>query len=176
MMKKKFSREWSMPSGNTFQIKPIRSFIGGYLKEDILSIDPFANSNKLAKVTNDLDPQYLTDFNMDALDFLKTFNDESVDLIFFDPPFSPRQVSECYKRLGKTVNMETTQSSFWSKLKDQMRRITKPNGVVLSFGWNSNGVGKTRGFVIEEVKLVSHGGQHNDTICVAERKFTKKLI
>jgi hypothetical protein len=67
--------------------------------------------------------------------------------------------------------MQTTQSSFWSKMKIEIARITKPNGWVLCFGWNSNGVGKTRGFKLEEILLVAHGGHHNDTICTAERKI-----
>ena len=38
---------------------------------------------------------------------------------------SPRQVSECYKNLNQTVNMETTQASYWSKQKEQIGRIVK---------------------------------------------------
>lgn len=159
-----------MPNKHTFEINPINEFIKRYNSLDIESVDPFANKNRVAKYCNDLDPEMNTEFNMDALDFLKTFKDSSVDLLLFDPPYSPRQVSECYKKLGLTVNMETTQSSFWSKLKDECSRIIKPNGVILSFGWNSQGLGKTRGFKMEEVLLVAHGGNHNDTICVAERK------
>ena len=103
-------------------------------------------------------------------DDLKKFENESIDLVLFDPPYSPRQVSECYKKLGKTVNMETTQASFWSNMKKEIARITKPNGLVLCFGWNSQGIGKTRGFQMEEILLVAHGGHHNDTICTMERK------
>ena len=40
----------------------------------------------------------------------------------------------------------------------------------MSFGWNSSGFGNTRGYVVEEILLVAHGGAHNDTICVVERK------
>ena len=65
-----------------------------------LWVDPFANRNKFATITNDLNPEYDTDYHMDALDFLKTFKDNSVDGILYDPPFSPRQVSECYKDFG----------------------------------------------------------------------------
>lgn len=164
-------RKWAMPNKQTFTIKPIKEFIQPFILPSNIIIDPFANNCKLATVTNDLDPEYDTTYNLDALDFLKTFKDSSVDVVLFDPPYSPRQVSESYKKLGKTVNMQTTQSSFWSKMKDEIARITKPNGYVLSFCWNSMGVGKTRGFVIENILLVAHGGSHNDTICVAERKL-----
>lgn len=174
------NREWAMPNGNTFDIKPIKKFVNKYNinvdNENFISIDPFANKNRIAKITNDLDPTMLCNYSLDAIDFLKTFENNSVDLVLFDPPYSPRQVSECYKKLGKTVNMQTTQSSFWSNMKIEITRITKNNGIVLCFGWNSMGIGKTRGFVMEEILLVAHGGHHNDTICTAERKNINKYL
>lgn len=166
----KMNRRWAMPSKQTFSVKPIKEFITPYMQIGLESADPFANKNRFAKYCNDLDPEMGTEFCMDALEFLRMFEDSSLDLVFFDPPYSPRQVSECYKKLGRTVNMQTTQSSFWSNMKKEIARILKPNGIVLSFGWNSQGIGKTRGFAIEEILLVAHGGHHNDTICVAERK------
>jgi DNA modification methylase len=166
------NRIWEMPNSNTFDIRCIKRLIYKYYKESYVSIDPFANSNRIAKITNDLDPEHGTTHNMDALDFLKTFDDNSIDFVLYDPPYSPRQVSECYKKLGKTVNMQTTQASFWGNLKKEIARITKPGGIVLSFGWNSNGIGKTKGFEIIEILNVAHGGQHNDTICTVEQKKT----
>lgn len=170
----KITREWSMPNKNTFNIKPIKQLIDKYILPEQISIDPFANSSKIAKITNDLNTEYDTDYHLDALDFLKKFEDNSIDLIFYDPPYSPRQVSESYKKLGKTVNMQTTQASYWSNQKNEISRILKPNGVCISCGWNSNGIGKTRGFECEEILLVAHGGNHNDTIVVVERKVDNK--
>ena len=159
-----------MPSKNTFSIKPINELIHRYLKEDLLVIDPFANANKLATVTNDLDPQYDTDYHLDALDFLKQLKANSVDLVLYDPPYSPRQVSESYKLLDMSVNMATTQSSYWSKQKRQIARIVKVGGYVISCAWNSGGIGKKYGFEIQEILLVAHGGWHNDAIVTVERK------
>ena len=48
----KFERIWAMPNKNTFEILPIKKLI---LEEVDLSkywIDPFANRNKVATVTN----------------------------------------------------------------------------------------------------------------------------
>ena len=173
------SRQWAMPNSKTFQIKPIHKLIAKYKQvcaksniapEGLVVIDPFANSSVEANITNDLDPQFNTTYHLDALDFLKQFPGCSVDLILYDPPYSPRQVSECYKKLGKTVNMQTTQTSYWSRQKAEMARIVKKGGFVISCGWNSSGVGKKNGFDIEEILLVSHGGMHNDTIVVVDRK------
>ena len=160
-----------MPNSNTFTIKPIKELIEKYNSDDLLSIDPFANTNKIAKITNDLNPEYDTDYHLDAVDFLKMFDNNSKDIIFYDPPYSLRQVSESYKSVGISVTMETTQSSWRRKHIDEMSRIIKPNGISICFGWNSSGIGKVRGFEIIEILLVAHGGSHNDTICTVERKI-----
>lgn len=158
-----------MPNSKTFLIKLIYELIHKYAYGKI--IDPFANSSTIATITNDLDVQYDTDYHLDALDFLKLFDQRSIDTVLYDPPYSPRQVSECYRNLGRTVNMKTTQASYWSKQKEQIGRIVKKEGIVISCSWNSGGIGKKHGFEIEEILLVPHGGWHNDTICTVERKI-----
>ena len=118
------NRVWSMPNSNTFSIPPIGELISKYiskLPKESMIIDPFANSNRFGTITNDLDPQYDTDYHMDATDFLCMLDDNIADMVLWDPPYSPRQVSECYKSLGKTVNMETTQASYWSEQKNKYR-------------------------------------------------------
>lgn len=162
-------RKWAMPNKNTFDIKPIHELILSELT-DGLWIDPFANKNKLAKVTNDLNPAYDTDYHLDALDFLKLFDDNSVDGVLYDPPYSPRQVSECYNDVGYNVTWDTTKASFWSNHKREISRIVKKGGKVITFGWNSGGIGTKYGFEITRILMVPHGGWHNDTICTVEVK------
>lgn len=164
------SRTWAMPNHRTFKIKPIKELVEKYISGSEVILDPFANECKYGTITNDLNPNYDTDFHMDALDFLKTIPTESVDCVLYDPPYSLRQVSECYKGVGINVTTEMTQSSWRSKHMGEIQRIVKPGGMVLCFGWNSSGVGKTRGFELVEILLVAHGGSHNDTICMCERK------
>ena len=41
----------------------------------------------------------------------------------------------------------------------------------ITCSWNSGGIGKKHGFEMEEILLVAHGGWHNDTIVVVERKI-----
>jgi len=159
-------REWAMPNHNTFSVKPIREWIG---EPGGVVIDPFARGSRIASITNDLNPDFDTDYNMDALDFLSLFDDESVDCVLFDPPYTPRQLKECYNDIGQSLH--DTKSSVWSNWKKEIARIVKRGGHVLSFGWNTVGIGKTRGFEIRDILLVCHGGMHNDTICVRERKL-----
>ena len=167
-------RIWAMPNKNTFSILPIKNLI---LEEKTAGvwIDPFANSNKLATITNDLNPQYDTDYHLDALDFLKQFDDQSIDGILYDPPYSPRQVSECYNHVGYNVTWDTTKASFWSNHKKEISRILKVGGKVITFGWNSGGIGISYGCQIKKILLVPHGGWHNDTICTVETKV-KNII
>lgn len=162
------NRIFAMPSKNTFNIKPIRELIDRHMAG--LSVDPFANKNRFATITNDLNPEFDTDYNLDAIEFLRTFSDSSIDTVLFDPPYSPRQVSEHYKSFGMAVTKKTTQSSFWGDIKKEIARIVKPNGKVISCGWNSGGIGKTAGFKQIEILMVTHGGWHNDTIVTVEQK------
>ena len=171
-----FSRVWEMPNSNTFNIKCIRKLIYKYLKPEYDSIDPFANNSKIAKITNDLNPNFDTDYHLDATDFLRIFADNSKDFVLYDPPYSLRQVSECYKNVGISVTTKTTQSSWRTKHINEIARIIKPNGIVMCFGWNSSGIGRKRGFELIEVLLVAHGGSHNDTIVTVERKTQSKLF
>jgi len=171
----KIERKWAIPSHNTFSQPPIKKLIQEEIIDGVI-IDPFANDSKIAHITNDLDPQFDTDYHLDAIDFLKTFDNESVEMVLFDPPYSVRQVSEVYRRLGKTVNMETTQCTYWSNLKNEVVRILKPGGKVISFGWNSSGMGKSRGFKTSRILLVNHSGYHNDTICVVDVKVQSSLF
>jgi hypothetical protein len=162
-----------MPNKNTFSIKPITMLIERYISKDLKWIDPFANSsifNQSCIATNDLDHSSNTTHHMESLEFLSQFDDSSIDGVLFDPPYSPRQISECYKGLGMQVHKEDTQSAFYSKRKDEISRIVKSGGKVISFGWNSNGIGKTRGFEMIEMLVVPHGGAHNDTIVTVEVK------
>ena len=132
-------RSWAMPHKNTFSIKPFRELIEKYkatLPADAIILDPFANSNKHGTITNDIDPQFDTDYHLDAKDFLKLFDDNSIDMILYDPPFSPNQVKTCYTKLERTVDWESTSASFWSKQKEEIGRILKPGGICITFGWN----------------------------------------
>lgn len=165
-------RAWAMPSKNTFKIKPIREFIDKELEEfgkDAIILDAFANSSKLGTITNDLNPKFDTDYHLDALTFFKQFEDNSVDVVLYDPPYSVTQVKEVYDNIGEAITNEC-RGDYWRDVKNEIARVLKVGGKVLSFSWNSIGIGKTRGMEIEKILMVCHGGMHNDTICVADRK------
>lgn len=171
----KMNRVWAMPSPWTFSIPPIKAFIERYLSPELVVVDPFCGNSKLATITNDLNPDTPADSHTDAETFLRDLKEQyerKVHVVLFDPPYSPRQVSECYKNVGKTVTMKDTQTAcLYKRVRDAIPPLLTSGGLVFSFGWNSVGMGKVRGFEILEILLVSHGGAHNDTICVVERSL-----
>lgn len=172
------NRKWCMPNSKTFKITPIKEIIKKYIKENDIVLDPFANECSIKDnlptaryISNDIDEEYKTEYHMEAQDFLKMFEDDSVDIVLFDPPYSGRQVSECYKKLGKTVTMQDTNSGYFTKFKKEISRVIKRGGVCISCGWNTNGIGKKYGFEIVEILIVAHGSMHNDTLITVERKL-----
>lgn len=56
----KIERIWTMPNKNTFEIKPIKEFLTEEITQG-LWVDPFANRNKFANITTDLNPEFDTD-------------------------------------------------------------------------------------------------------------------
>lgn len=148
----KITRVWAMPNHKTFTIKPIKELLEREVGSDFIDPFPFP-------------------FKTDALEYLKSLETDSVENLAFDPPYSPRQLKEMYSNAGMAYD---TKCSYWSKLKDEIARIMKVNGKVISFGWNSMGMGASRGFAKIEVLLVPHGGSHNDTICTVEIKTLDK--
>ena len=59
----RIERIWSMPSKNTFEIRPIKALLQEEVNLSQFWIDPFANRNKIASVTNDLCTEYETDYH-----------------------------------------------------------------------------------------------------------------
>lgn len=166
------TREWAMPSGDTFTIAPIRQLIKWHLSRSKVSVDPFARNNRWATHTNDLNPKTQAEHHMEALEFLGLLNSRNVvaDLVIFDPPYSPRQVAECYTAIGRETTQQDTQGKSWTDWKSAIAKLCGTGSIVISCGWNTNGMGLKHGFALEQVLLVAHGGMHNDTIVAVERK------
>jgi hypothetical protein len=168
-----------MPSSETFTVAPIGKFVQRYLAQSKIagSVDPFARNNDWAYWANDINPATSANYHKDAADFLVWLGTlcprveidlAILDPAILDPPYSPRQVSEAYRAAGLTVGMADTQNAaLYARVRAALRPLLSPGAIVLSFGWNSAGMGK--GFEQIEIMLVAHGGAHNDTICVAER-------
>lgn len=162
------TRHWVMPSIWTFKLRPIRTLFNKYSVGSGW-YDPFAGENSPAEFTNDIEGRG-NQFNMDALEFLKTINSNSVLGVLFDPPYS---VEQCLRRYTPKQGGTAGRAEYWARCKDEIARIVEPNGLVISFGWDSTGICKKRGFEIIEIMLLCHGACHNDTIVTVDKKIGK---
>lgn len=176
------SRAVAPPSAWTFKIKPIDELLRRYVTHCGQGwIDPFAGYNSPAMWKNDLDPESPAHWHMDAEAWTKLlcgmqFTDGGAviappfDGVLFDPPYSYRQISEHYRKLGRKATQLDTSSNFYNRVMNACCDSIMPGGHAISFGWNSTGFGARRGFQIEEIMLVNHGSHHQDTIVTVERK------
>lgn len=165
----KIKRVWAMPSRHTFTIQPISKLIESYAGIFVKNwVDPYCGFHSRADHKNDLNPGICHN-PKEAVEYLKQFKSDMFDGGFFDPPYSFTQIKKCYHSIG--IEQYNTKMTFYSDAKDELSRVVKPNGIVISCGWNSMGMGKSRGFEIIEILLVAHGGAKNDTIITVERKL-----
>lgn len=150
----------------TFSVRPIREWVEKNCEGKVLNL--FAGKTKLNinEIRNDADINALSDYNMDAVEFLRGWNGEMFDTVLLDPPYSYRKSMEMYNGI---------KCSPFRQLKDEIPRILKPTGKIITFGYHSNVMGKKRGFAIERICLFSHGGAIHDTIASIERRRTDTL-
>lgn len=180
-----YDRIWCMANPDTFSMKPIDALLHRYIPQGpnakqptLLVIDPFARNNKWGNCTNDLNPAASADYHMDAVEFLDLIVAEvnagtrpKFDVALLDPPYSPRQISECYQSIGKKATGKDTQNArLYKECKDRLDQVLKVGGLAVCFGWNSAGFGLKRGYELNEILLVPHGAAHNDTIVTVETK------
>ena len=169
-------REWAMANGDTFSVPVIGDMVKRYLKSSRVSVDPFARNKRWATHTNDLNPATEAEHHMDSIAFLEMLvaKGTMADLVIFDPPYSPRQIKECYDSIGLKMGALDAMRTNWMRERDLIAQMQNPGDVVLSFGWNSMGMGKKRGYEIIEGLMVCHGVGHYDTLCMAERMTWKQ--
>lgn len=112
-------------------------------------------------VYNDINPELPADYRRDAYDLAVWSDSQSrFDTVVFDPPYSAFQAVQTY---GSKRAQRVTHA------RDVVEYVLKPGGRVLSFGFNTTGMGKTRGYEKEHILIVNCGGSHNDYLCLSER-------
>lgn len=159
-----------MPSKWTFDCIPIKNLLSRY-EIGAGWIDPFCGQNSVAEFRNDLNPENTNaQYHLEALEFLN-LQDWPIHSALFDPPYSLTQVSKSYADIGLKFHGKENPTGGFPKVKDRLAELLPTNGVCISFGWNTSGLGKNRGFEIEEILIVAHGGNRNDTLVTVERKL-----
>lgn len=164
------SYAWAMPCKWTFEVPALRDVISKYKRPGQTWADPFAGFNSPAEITNDLNPESPAQFHMEAVEFLKSLPGP-IDGVIFDPPYSLTQVARAYNDIGAEFDGSENPTGGFPKAKDEIARLVRTGGYVLSYGWNTVGMGEKRGFEKIEVLVCCHGGNRNDTLVVVERRL-----
>jgi hypothetical protein len=164
------TRAWGMPSKWTFDVLPIKSLLEKYEVGEGW-IDPFCGLRSPAEFRNDLNPENKhAEYNLEAIDFLN-LKDWKIKGALFDPPYSLTQVSKSYNDIGLKFKGKENPTGGFPKVRDRIAQLLPKNGICISFGWNTTGLGKNRSTEIIEIVIVPHGGNRNDTLVTVERKL-----
>ena len=146
----------------TFKVPKIRRWVEEFAEGRVLNLFAGLIKLDLDEVRNDIRESMEADYHLDALEFVKQYKGEEFNTILLDPPYSYRKSMEMYD--GKVM------SSF-NAVKNELPMILSNNGMVMTFGYHSTVMGKSRGFEIEHICLMSHGGAIHDTIASIERRI-----
>jgi hypothetical protein len=149
-------------------MRAVQSLLAGEMTPGTVWADPFAGKHSPATIRNDADPARPAEYHMDGLEFLQILEAESVDGVLFDPPYS---VEQALRKYVPRQNGTAGRTEYHARCKDEIRRVLRPGGKAICFGWDSNGVGKERGFELRRVLLIAHGAHHPDTIVTVEQKY-----
>jgi len=153
------------PKRYTFEQPKLREWVESQCKGKVLNL--FAGRTKLNvdEYRVDFDKEVPADFYGDAFDFV--FNTEMrFDTIILDPPWSIRKSREKYG--GRVVGSFT-------KIKNVLKRILNKGGRVITVGYSSTGMSKSRGFEKIALAVVCHNGDHDDSFAIVEEDYEKDI-
>jgi len=154
------------PRKYTFEMPKVKKWVEKWCKGKVLNL--FAGKTLLLvdEFRVDINPEMPANYYGDAYEFITT-TDLKFDTVILDPPYNLRKAREKYN--GKYIGSFT-------KIKNALDRVLNPNGRVITFGYDSTGMGKSRGYEKIAICLICHAGDHNDTIAVVERKISNQLL
>jgi site-specific DNA-adenine methylase len=122
----RFSTAFAMPSRWTFSMPPVAEFLARHLDGCVAIVDPFCGESTIAHYRNDL-----ARGGIRAELFVCTLRERvKADAVIFDPPYSPRQIAECYKSVGQAVTPKDTQNGrLYREVRAARTDILVPGGV-----------------------------------------------
>ena len=143
----------------TFKMPQIRRWVESMAIGRTLNLFSGEVELDIDEIRNDIRPEMKATYHMDALEFAQSYAGKPFDTVLLDPPYSYRKSMEMYE--GKV-------RSPFNALKDALCPIITPMGRVITFGYHSVSMGRSRGFEVSEICIMSHGGAIHDTIATVE--------
>jgi len=124
----------------TYDIPSVRELVLRYVKDGKGWADPFAANARLAQYTNDLNPHARSKYHMEAGDFMRDVCPSGLNGVLFDPPYSKRQISECYSGIGLHAGSDDTNELFYIRVLEHVVRKIRPGGWLITMGYSTRGV------------------------------------
>ena len=160
-----FKYMYQQPSRYTFEQPELKKWVEKWCKGKVLNL--FAGTTKLNvdEFRVDIDGEVKPDYCGDAYEFIKTTN-LKFDTIVLDPPYNIRKAREKYE--GRFIGKLT-------KVKNILNRVLNDGCRIISLGYDTVGMGRSRNFKKIAICVVCHNGDHNDTLGLVEQMDSKRL-
>ena len=152
------------PKRYTFEQPKLKLWVENWCKGKVLNLFAGKVILNVDETRNDLDPTMPAHKHKSAYYLVGQFQRSHIkfDTIILDPPYNIRKAREKYE--GRYIGSFT-------KIKNILPDILKYRGRIITFGYDTVGMSKSRGFSKIAICLVCHGGDHNDTLCLVEEKL-----
>lgn len=148
------------PKRYTFEQPKLKRWVESFCKGKVLNLFAGKTQLDIDEYRVDISSEFSPDICCDAFNFIETTN-KKFDTVILDPPYNIRKSREKYG--GNYIGHLT-------KIKNALPRVLNEGAFVISLGYNSVGMSRSRGFEKIAICLVCHSGDHNDTIVVVEQK------
>jgi len=157
------------PRRYTFEAPKVKLWTEQQCKGKVLNLFAGKTILNVDEVRVDIDPLMPADYRIDAYNFVERWAElvkdnkqNKFDTIILDPPWNYRKAREKYE--GRWIGKLT-------KVKNLLPQILNDGGRVISWGYSTVGMSKSRGFKKLAICLVTHSGDHNDSIGLVEEKL-----
>lgn len=159
------------PRRYTFEAPKVKEWTETWCKGKVLNLFAGKTILNVDEVRVDIDKNVIAHHCMDAYEFLKTWiihvkdnkqEYDKFDTIILDPPWNYRKAREKYE--GRWIGKLT-------KVKNLLPQILNDGGRVISWGYSTVGMSKSRGFKKVAICLVCNNGDHNDSMGLVEEKI-----
>tara|TARA_R100000656_G_C3897953_1_gene118089 strand:- start:34 stop:549 length:516 start_codon:yes stop_codon:yes gene_type:complete len=145
----------------TFESPKIKKWVEDNSNGKVLNLFAGKTLLELDEIRNDIDVESVSDYKMDAVDFVKKWEGHRFDTIVLDPPYSYRKAMEMYNG---------NYSSRFKILANELIRITHEDTKFISFGYHTTFMGAIRGYDLSNLCVFAHGGAQHCTIGIIETK------
>ena len=151
------------PKRYTFEQPKLKKWVEEQCKGYVLNLFAGKTLLDVDELRVDVDTEMPADYHMEAYEFVagEVKRGTKYDTIVLDPPYNVRKAREKYE--GRWIGKLT-------KIKNVLPDLLEEGGRVITLGYDTVGMSKSRGFEKKAICVVCHGGDHNDTLCLVEEK------